>query len=102
MESSIKYCCQVCERNLIVKWKCKDCLDTFRDNCRKINGNLSFTQSHTVTRLEDVVHVRTISGKTDTFYCSAHGDVSELICITCNVPLCDRCELDHIPPETRD
>ena len=54
MESSIKYFCQVCERNLIVKWKCKDCLDTFRDNCRKINGNLSFTQSHTVTRLEDV------------------------------------------------
>ena len=53
MESSIKYVCQVCERNLIVKWKCKDCLDTFRDNCRKINGNLSFTQSHTVTRLED-------------------------------------------------
>jgi hypothetical protein len=66
--SSIKFFGQVCERNLIVRWKCKDCLDTFRDNCRKIHGNLSFTQSHTVTRLEDVVHVRTISGKSNTFY----------------------------------
>lgn len=100
MEYSIKYFCQVCERNLIVKWKCKDCLDTFCDNCKKIHGNLSSTQSHSVTRLEYDEDERTSSsGKTDTFYCWAHDDVSELICITCNVPLCDRCEGGHIPPE---
>lgn len=92
-------CCQFCDSNNNVKWKCYDCLLILCENCKvKLHSKVTFDKVHTVRSVLDPEPSENEVSKSTKFHrilCKVHQQQPCcLFCVSCDQLICPYCLLD--------
>ena len=92
-------CCQFCDTNNKVQWKCYDCLLILCEHCKvKLHSKVTFDKVHTILNIRDPEPSENEELKSNKFrriLCSVHLHQSCcMFCVSCDQLICSYCLLD--------
>lgn len=92
-------CCQFCDSNNKVQWKCYDCLLILCEHCKvKLHSKVTFDKAHIILDIrapEPSENEELKSNKFRRIFCSVHQHQSCcMFCVSCDQLICPYCLLD--------